>query len=506
MRSVLRALAASLTATLVLLSTLAPVSAANITPVADSPGDTAAPSGAKVVIIVGPTHGLTNSNREDADEAYAEALKWTSNVYRYYSPTATWATVKAALAGANIVIYLGHGNGWPSPYTYDPNYTTKDGFGLNNPSNKSDNVVQYYGEPYIDDLALAPGAVVILNHACYTSGASEPGHPEPSLSVAKQRVDNFGAAFLKVGASAVISAYKGSAANYLNSLFTTRSTVFDAWRWTQGYRGHEISFASVRRPGKTAILDPDTSGGGGYNRSIVGNPATLVSSVVGQLATDGDPSSLVVPGAAEIAAGGATLQESEGEWSDEVGSLSEGAKVRVIEAGWGGSDGDGDAGGRYLIENGDGSLTGWVDGNRLVPRDSAAPGFFNLSASPGQMYSGGTWNLNATLSESVQFLARLYAPDGAKIKSSSGTGSSLSMSWNGTVEGATGPNGKYKWTIDAVDPWGNWLPQKTGSLWFRDNTLPGTYITLPPTRLLDSGLGVGMAAGPFPANTPKTFP
>ena len=26
---------------------------------------------------------------------------------------------------------MGHGNGWPSPYTYDPNYTTKDGFGLN---------------------------------------------------------------------------------------------------------------------------------------------------------------------------------------------------------------------------------------------------------------------------------------------------------------------------------------------------------------------------------------
>ena len=33
--------------------------------------------------------------------------------------------------GASIVIYFGHGNGWPSPYTYDPKYTTKDGFGLN---------------------------------------------------------------------------------------------------------------------------------------------------------------------------------------------------------------------------------------------------------------------------------------------------------------------------------------------------------------------------------------
>ena len=91
----------------------------------------AAPAGAKVVIIVGATHGATAGYRADADRAYAEAIKYTSNVIKVYSPNATWAKVKAAVAGASIVIYFGHGNGWPSPYTYDPQYTTKDGFGLN---------------------------------------------------------------------------------------------------------------------------------------------------------------------------------------------------------------------------------------------------------------------------------------------------------------------------------------------------------------------------------------
>ena len=83
----------------------------------------------KVVIIVGATHGATAGYRADADVAYAEARKYTSNVVKVYSPNATWAKVKAAVVGASIVIYMGHGNGWPSPYTYDPQYTTKDGFG-----------------------------------------------------------------------------------------------------------------------------------------------------------------------------------------------------------------------------------------------------------------------------------------------------------------------------------------------------------------------------------------
>ena len=45
----------------------------------------------------------------------------------------------------------GHGNGWPSPYTFDPSYTTKDGFGLNSDLNGDGKLTdyenKYYGEP-----------------------------------------------------------------------------------------------------------------------------------------------------------------------------------------------------------------------------------------------------------------------------------------------------------------------------------------------------------------------
>ena len=87
----------------------------------------AALSPAKVVIVVGATHGTTPTYRKYADAAYAEAIRHTSNVVKVYSPNATWSKVKSAAVGASVLIYFGHGNGWPSPYTYDPNYTTKDG-------------------------------------------------------------------------------------------------------------------------------------------------------------------------------------------------------------------------------------------------------------------------------------------------------------------------------------------------------------------------------------------
>src|SRR5689334_11393612 len=68
----------------------------------------------KVVLIVGPAGGATPSYRRLADEAAAAAAKLTTNVVKVYSPDATWPNVKAALKDASVVVYLGHGNGWPS--------------------------------------------------------------------------------------------------------------------------------------------------------------------------------------------------------------------------------------------------------------------------------------------------------------------------------------------------------------------------------------------------------
>jgi hypothetical protein len=240
-------------------------------------------STAKVVIIVGATHGATDSYRSKADAAYAEAIQHTPNVVKVYSPNATWSKVKSAVVGASVVIYFGHGNGWPSPYTYDPNYTTKDGFGLNATAGDGDYNNKYYGEPYVSTMDLAPNAIVMLHHLCYAAGNSEPGHAEPTKTVAKQRVDNYGAGFLKAGVSAVIADGHRGPADYLRALFTTDQTLGDLWRSQPNYNGNEFSFPSVRTSGKTALMDPETPTSG-YYRSFVGNPNVTTTQVL-----DGSP-------------------------------------------------------------------------------------------------------------------------------------------------------------------------------------------------------------------------
>ncbi len=230
----------------------------------------------KVAIIVGATEGTTDSYRRDADETYAAALQYTSNVVKVYSPNATWARVKAAVAGASVVVYLGHGNGWPSPYTYDPNFTTKDGFGLNKVEGAGDNNRVYYGEPYISTLALS-GAVVILNHLCYASGNSESGAADPSVSVARQRVDNYASAFLRAGAAAVIADAHYGLDGYLRDLFTTSQPIESLWANQASARGNLVSFASSRTSGATAYMDPNTPTSGFYRSLVVRTAGTVVS-------------------------------------------------------------------------------------------------------------------------------------------------------------------------------------------------------------------------------------
>jgi putative cell wall-binding protein len=255
-------------------------------------------STAKVVIIVGATHGATAGYRANADQAYAEAIKYTSRVTKVYSPNATWAKVKAATAGANIVIYFGHGNGWPSPYTFDPTYSTKDGMGLNADLNGdgklSDYENKYYGEPYMAQLGLAPNAIVLLHNLCYASGNSEPGNPAPTVSVAHQRIDNYGAGFLKGNARAVIADGHMGPESYLRDLFTTSQSIDSLWRSQPNYHNHEVTFASTRSPGYTVYSDPDTTSGG-YYRSLVTKPTLTTGAVIGTAGDTGaDPGSPVV--------------------------------------------------------------------------------------------------------------------------------------------------------------------------------------------------------------------
>ena len=250
---------------IVVVGLLALAMAGSLMPIAVSAESRAAP---KVVVIVGPVGAATDGYRRLAEEAAVAAAKYTPNVVRIYSPDATWSAVRQALQGASIVLYLGHGNGWPSRYRDSLYPVTQDGFGLNPTAGAGDSH-QYFGEDVIGrEVKLARHAVVILSHLCYASGNSEPGLPEGPLEIGQQRVDNYAAGFVRAGADAVIADSFLRPAYYVTSILAGKGTIDRIWRTAPSFNGNLLQYASVRSKGYVAEMDPDTATHG-FHRSIV---------------------------------------------------------------------------------------------------------------------------------------------------------------------------------------------------------------------------------------------
>ena len=236
----------------------------------------AAASGKRVVIVVGPVGSETANYRDNAARLATQARGYGAAVTTIFSPYATWSRVSSAARGANVLIYLGHGNGWPSPYA-PFSTTSKDGMGLNATSGAGNSNTKYYGEYYMARLGLAKDAVVILNRLCYASGNNEWGAGNPTKSTAIKRVDNYGFGFLHGGAKAVFASGITNAGYVLKGLFRgsssmTMSQLF--WSDPNATRSYRFSFTGMRTGGTSALMDPYAPNR--YYRSVIGWLSTTV--------------------------------------------------------------------------------------------------------------------------------------------------------------------------------------------------------------------------------------
>jgi len=278
----------------------------------------AAAAGPKVVIVVGPASSATSSYLSRA-RAYAdEARSLGASVVEVYTPHATWSRVKSAAQGARVLIYLGHGYGWPSPYTGVLTPNRQDGFGLN-PSDGSgtSSPVQYIGESTLgSEMNLAPGAIVLLNHLCYASGAGESGMANPSWRLARERVDNYAAGFIAAGASAVL-ADAHNLSDELKLALSSGQNLLAGWRASPNLQNNERAFPSVRLPGFTNYLDPDNPSSGFY-RAITTKASFVTGAVAGPLASTTQTAVVLRAGASTGAS--------------RISSIAHGATLRVTGA------------------------------------------------------------------------------------------------------------------------------------------------------------------------------
>jgi hypothetical protein len=418
----------------------------------------AAVSQDKVVIVVGAVQGTTALYKSYGDDAAATFAKYTSNVVKVYSPNATWANVQAAAKGAKMLVYIGHGSGYPNPYVGYLQPNGDNGMGLNyssGPNANSDKYTQYYGENYMAQLGLAPNAVVILWHLCYASGNNEPGAGAPTMQVAQTRVDGYASGFLRGNARAVIAEGVGEISPYITAVFTAHKTIDAVWRSAPNFHNNVTAWDSTRSLGLASAVDPDTShpqpDGDPYYRSLVVSPDLTTDQV-------GVATPVVVPPAATYhALTPARILDTR----HDVG-LKGAFQTRVA---------------RTFTVTGQGGVPAGataVTGN-LTVTDQTSRGYLYIGPVP----------MDIPTSSSLNFPTGDDRANGVTV--ALGKGGTLSVTYVASVLG--------DYSADVIfDVSGYFTADATGA----------TYHALPPARILDTRHAVGLD-GQFGNRTARTF-
>ncbi len=229
-----------------------------------APAPTAAAT-LKVAIIVGPVGTLTSTYRSYANEVATAATAAGATVTKAYSPSATWTNVKNAVNGANVIVYFGHGNGYPNPYGSNELTDRSNGWGLNTKTTNGDadswsaGTLVYCGERALlgtltssddaarrtycggtanDGITPAPGFTMVYAQAHYAPGFGERytlETPLTTLSEAQQRVRHYSTPILRLGGTFLATAY-GDADEIVSRVLKQRSSSFrDIFRAGRGY-------------------------------------------------------------------------------------------------------------------------------------------------------------------------------------------------------------------------------------------------------------------------------
>jgi PKD repeat protein len=517
-------------------------------------------AGQKVVVIVGPVGGgsiQTNYlNRGEQIADAAEALGATA--VRVFSPNATYANARAAVNGANIIVFIGHGSGFPNPYTGTMIPAWTNGWGLNaiagvdaydstghgHTIGGSHPSMLYCGEAALEGkpkpssipaaqwcagggITPAPGFAMVFSNACYAPGAGETEETTPtSEAVARQRVENFSRPYLALGGTYFASDL-GSRSVVENILEHPHNSWGDIYAMSQGYsESAQVHFPHTRSAGDEAWLQR-TSGPGGlmsYWYAFAGDPNEAPEPTAPMVDFTASPTAgieqLWVGFDNDTVTSGATTWAWDFNTDGTVDSTERNPSWVYPTAGTysvsltatNALGTDSMTRSNYItvtapqpttyVPVSPTRLLDTRNGNGLSGRFNAnMPRTFQVSGRGG-VPAGATavtGNLTVTNQSNPGFV--YLGPSPIKYPPTSALNFPLGDSRANGVTLALGPGGTLSATFaptgstDLVfDVTGYFVPNTTGS----------TYFPLEPSRVLDTRDGTGLA-DPFSANTPRTF-
>ncbi len=201
----------------------------------------------------------------------------TVEKFYYGERSFTWNDVVQAATGAHFLLYMGHGVYRGGSCT-QPTLVGGFCFGPN----------QFVHPDQIrSDLAnrMAPGALVIFSHACFSAGqAGCPESDQPSQEEAARRVQMYAAPFVDIGLKAYFANnYYNSAANYVNQILGTppRKTMGDVFKNVYPYNPDYFRDLSYPAPEYDLWLSGTT---GNWHDAFVGIPSYVFTADLCELA------------------------------------------------------------------------------------------------------------------------------------------------------------------------------------------------------------------------------
>jgi hypothetical protein len=226
--------------------------------------------------VVGDVDGLEGPTTLDyvqnAREESAALRQMGMTVVEFYPPNNRWSDILAAAADARVLIYAGHGVGWGG----DPMLV--GGMRLRADESVSPDQIR-------SQLRMAPQAIVLLNHVCYSAGTSSEDVNGTTYEEALRRVAEYSQPFLEAGLVGYYANwYYGFTSTLLSSL-ASGMTLGEAYESYHDYNAATVQrLQHPRSPSHVLWLDYDDWAdwpGLQYDYAFAGDPNVSMTTPTG---------------------------------------------------------------------------------------------------------------------------------------------------------------------------------------------------------------------------------